>query len=382
MIFFFTHHQANFEYILSCERALSFHGTLKKVLEVLDGLGHQSLKQFVIHWKQKTDTEILDTLDDKKKAIFQVLQEKLDNDKNNVISYDEFVLFAHKHDVFDVDILWDVLTHHKKTIKCIDSDVIDYMLYHTLFYKKQLALAIDTDILLASWIMLYTAMFSAPFVGILLSGVWGYAGAFGGNLNLFQIYVLVASFTWNRLASNIRFAIYMSTVRPFNLGELLLMDGDVYKVTRLCPTFVIGVGRDTIILRNSQMLDDMVHNFSRSNINDSFALELPLNTRDSLVQEVYEKMILYAEENWKEIDVVSIRCGWVSIQNQSKVLQCNWRYNFMIYDRNKFNTTKTRFVNEVIRTTIDDVSKSILLNASQGSALITEVVEHYKTVAR
>jgi hypothetical protein len=382
ILFFFKHHQDRFDKIISAERAITFHGTFKEVMEVIDGLEYQCLKYFVRHWKHKSDDEILDGLEDKKHAVFAAFKECVDEDKNDVITYDEFVLFAHKHNVFDTEALWNILTHHRVVTKCIDADLVDYMLYHTLFQKKQFALAIHTDILLARWIITYIGMFSLPLLGIVLSSIWGYASAFDGNLNLFQVYILAASFGMNRLASNVRFASYMAVVRPFNMGELLFIDGDVYKVTKLCPTFVTGEGRDTIVLRNSQMLDSIVRNFSRSNVNDVFVLELPLNTNDMLVGVVRDKMLTYANENWKEIDVGSIRCGWVGMRNQSKVLQCNWRYNFMIYDRNRYNTVRTRFVNDVIRTTVDDVSRLIILmNAAQGGALNPAVVEHYASVS-
>jgi hypothetical protein len=378
--FFYMHHQAKFENILARERALTFHGAFKEVMEILDGLEHQSLQLFVKYWKHKSDEHILETLSEKQNSIFKVFKDSIDIDKNEVISYDEFILFAHKHNIMDIELLWNIMTHHRVT-KCIDADVIEYMLYHTLFQKQQFALAIDTDMLLTKWITMYITAFSLPLLGIVLSSIWGYAAAFNGNLSLFQIYILAASFAMNRLASNIRFASYMATVRPFNLGELLMIQGDVYKIIKLCPTYVVCIGRDTMVLRNSQMLDNMICNYSRSNIYDVFTLELPLNTADTLVSMVHEKMLSYARQNWKEIDEGSIRCGWVTMRNQSKVLQCNWRYNFMIYDRTRFNNIRTRFVNDVIRVTIDDATRSIiLLNAAQGSVLNPSVVKHYMAV--
>lgn len=381
--FFFMHHQNRFASIISSERAMTFNGTLKQVLEIIDTLEHRALKDFILHWQTKSDSDILSTLPEKKEQVFKVFADHVDANGNHEISYDEFVVFCHANNVFDANALWDILTHHRQTTKIIDADVIEYMLYHALFQKKQFALAIQTDILLANWIILYIALFTIPLLGIIISSIWGYQGAFEGSINLFQVYILAATFAMNRLASNIRFASYMAMVRPFNMGELLFIDNDVYKVTKLCPTFVLAIGRDTIVLRNSQMLDSVVRNYSRSNVSDSFILEMPLNTSDYIVSQVYAKMIEYASKNWKEIDQDSIRCGWTTMENQSKVLQCNWRYNFMIYDRSRFNIVKTRFMNEVIRTTIDDVSKSvILLNAAQGSAMNQEVIDHYNGFAK
>jgi hypothetical protein len=380
MTFFYMHHQTRFATILAAERAITFHGTFKQVMEVVDALEYQSLQRFVTHWARVSDADILARLEDKKHAIFDAFREHLDGDRDQVISYDEFVLFAHANSVFEPERLWALLTQHQTT-KRIDADGIDYMLYHTLFQKKHFAMAIHTDKLLARWIIGYIAMFSVPLLGIVLSSVWGYAGAFTGNLNLFQVFILAASFGMNRIASNVRFASYMASVRPFNMGELLFIDGEVYKVDQMTPTFVSCVGPDTLVLRNSQMLDRMVRNYSRTNVFDSFQLEMPLNTSHSVVEVVRARMSSYATEHWKDVDLQSVRCGWVGMLNRGKVLQCNWRYSFLVYDRSRFNTTRTRFVDYVISATIDDVTIStLLLGASQGGALNAPVQQHYQDV--
>jgi hypothetical protein len=379
--FFFMHHQQRFKYIITSERALTFNGTLKQVLEVIDSLEYRSLKSFIQYWHHKSDDEILTTLDNKKQQVFAIFEQHVDADGNQDISYDEFVIFCHTNNVFDVNTLWKILTHHRTT-KTINVDVIEYMLYHTLFQKKQFALAIQTDILLANWIIIYVLFFTVPLMGIVISGIWGYGGAFEGSINLFQVYIFAATFAMNRLSSNIRFASYMAMVRPFNMGEILFIDNDVYKVTKLCPSFVLAVGRDTIVLRNSQMLDSIIRNFSRSNVYDSVVLEMPLNTGDQVISLVYKKMVDYASRNWREIDVTSIRVGWTTMEHQSKIMQCNWRYNFMVYDRSRFNSIKSHFLNEVIREIINEVSKLVmLLNISQGGTLTSEVVKFYENVS-
>jgi small-conductance mechanosensitive channel len=196
--------------------------------------------------------------------------------------------------------------------------------------------------------------------------------------------LVVVTFAANRLVSNVRFIAYMILVRPFNIGDLLLVHDDLYRVTAVSPTYVSCLGRDTIVLKNSQMLDNVVRNYSRSYVNDSVSLEVPLNTRDDLVQIVRDRMAQFASRNWMQIKGDSIRCGWVAIRNQSRVLQCNWAYSFVIFDRTTFNQARTTFVNAVIQSTIDEVSRSfILANASQGSVVLNPVLlDHFHKFCR
>lgn len=379
ILFFFLHHRKHFHNIINTERALTFNGNLISCMEILNTLEHQSLLSFVNYWRGRTDDDILQSLPSKRKQIFDVLRENLDKDGNNEISYDEFQLYAHKNNIMDTQSLWDIFTYGQKVEK-IDEDLIDYMLYHTLFEKKQFASAIDTDILLANWILTYLSMFSVPLLGIIISSVWGYKKSFEGSLSLFEVYTLIVTFVVNRLINNFRFTSFMASVRPFNLGELLYYENDVYKVTKFSPSYVVCVGRDTIILRNAQMLDTRICNYSRSCVSDSFTLELPLNTGNEMAECVLSTMKNYALQNWKEIDVASVRCGWQTMKNQSKVLHMAWKYNFLIYDRSRFNKTKMRFVNAVIKPTISEVTRSILLmNAIQCCTQISpEAEEHFK----
>jgi hypothetical protein len=379
-VFFVKHHASNFMNIINNERAISFIETFKEDFELVDSPIHLSLVSFIKHWNNKTDCEIIDTIDIKTHKIFSVLKDNLDADKDSIITRDEFIVLAHKQNIFDdvnIGKLWNIFTYN--TGRPITRDVIEYMLYHLLFQKKQFSHAIKSDIIFARWMTTYIYLFTFPLLCIILSAIWGYEKAFTGNISLFQIYIIIAPFAINSVLANIRFILYMAIVRPFNLGELLFIDDDIYKITHLGQTYVSCLGKDMIVVRNSQMLDNVVKNYSRSNINDSVQLEVPLNTRDDLVGTVYEKMMDYANLNWKYIRPESIRCGWVSLRNQSRVLQCNWQYSFIIYDRSKFNKIKTHFVNETIRCTINIVSRSFIMsNAFQGNPLSNPLLlEHF-----
>lgn len=422
--FLFTlHHKDQFKKIIEYERAITFNGILKQTLEITEALGYQTLNHFVCHWRNKTDAEILEAIDRDKLTIFGIFKQFLDKNDDNSISYTEFAEFAKENGVSDIDGLWSFFTQHRPesmahrqkigtnmgtkipevsiqivdqesentnnnvtnytTTNGIDRDinttVIEFMLYHKLFQKQQLANAIQTDSVLASWIVKYIHLFFVPLVAIILSGVWGYTNAFHGNFSLFQLYIAVATFISNNLIGNIRFIGYMTLARPFNIGELLYMDDDVYKITKLNPTFITCQGKDTIILRNSQMVDKVVHNYSRSNIVDSCVFDVPLNSPDEVVNIVHNKMLEYATIHWKEIDPQSVKCGWAGVNGQGKTIRCVWRYNFLVYDRSKFNGVRLNFINSVLSATIDHISNcTLLINASQcTNALNDAVVQHY-----
>lgn len=386
-VLFYMHHNEQFKRIMKYDQAITFDGRLKQTMDVVDSLDFQTLKYFVQHWKGVSDEVILNSIASKKKEFFEVFKEHLDIDNDNRISYDEFVLFAHKNNVFDSEGLWNFFTQHQASrgltvsadVTYIDDDVIEHMLYHKLFQKQQFAIAMNTDSMMTLWITTYMDLFLLPLLGIIISSVWGYTNAFQGSFSLFQLYILVATFLANRMASSMKFAAHMTIVRPFNLGELLYIDNDLYKVTKLTPTFISCVGRDTIVMENEQMVNKIVHNYSRTNVADSLTIELPLNTHENMVDIVKDRMIKYAKTHWKEIDGNSIGCVWIGVSSMSKNLLCTWKYNFMVYDRSRYNGTRAKFIDDVIRATINDVSKcALMINATQCTEALSDiVVQHY-----
>jgi small-conductance mechanosensitive channel len=371
--------------IVACDRAMTFNGEFKAGTEVLDSIDrqkHNVVRDIIRHWKCKAAEDIVQSIDDKSLVIFKVFEEHMDNDKDRKITYDEFVRFSQARQVFDIDTLWNLFIHDDG--RNINLESIKSMLYHVLFKKKNFAHGVDTDIMLSSWITWYVFLFTFPLLCIILSSIWGYEGAFqGGSLSLFEIYVLTSAFAAKAITSNLRFIMYMVIARPFNIGDLLFIGNDIYKLTHLSPTFVSCLGRDVIVIKNSQLIDDTIRNYSRTFINDSVSLELPLNTHNDLACTIYNRMIEYASENCSHIDSRGIRCGWVDIRNNARVLQCNWKYSFLIYDRARFNAIRTMFVDTVIKSTINDVSRSVILsNASQGSAALTPmIVDHFSAFA-
>jgi hypothetical protein len=371
---YITHHKKTFQNILAYEQAMTFVGVFKDVAEVIDSSNNETLRNFIAHWKTKSDDEIMSSIEAKTSMIFNTFVDHIDQDGDKQITYEEFITFAHNHKIYDTELLWNIFSNHSD-IKCINTDVISSMLYHTLFNKKHFANALNTDVVLAKWMTSYLFLFSFPLVCIILSSIWSFTTSFEGSVSIFQIYILVATFGLNKLASNISFITYMAIVRPFNIGELLFIDNDLYKVSVLSPTYVLCIGKDTIVLRNSQMLDNYIKNYSRSFVYDSISLEFPLNTHDDLALKVYAKMIEYASENWMDIKKDSMRCGWVTIKNGNRILQCNWVYNFKVYDRSLYNRTRTKFVNSLIQSTINDASQAfILFNAAQGTVVLNPML--------
>jgi hypothetical protein len=374
---FWTHHQKKFIKIIEHEQAITFDGRLKQIMEVGDCLEHQSIEVFVKYWKNLAASEVIHDIPAKTTTIFKIVCDNLDENNDSNISYDEFVMYAHKNNVDSTEKLWKILTAGLPVTN-FNRDVLEYMLYHALFQKKQLAHAIETDAEIATWLVSYAFVFLIPLNAIIISHIWGYYGAFNGNFNLFQLYILAATFFYDKISENVRFVVYMFNVRPFNIGELLYLFDDVYKVEKVTPNFIQCLGGDTIILKTNQLLNTAIHNYSRSHVNDSVTFEMPMNTSNACLEKIKQKMTDYATEHWNDISVDSIRCGWVKINECSNAIQCNWQYNFMIYDRKMFNMARSRFVNETIVSVLDDVIRCFLLvSAAHGGAMNDFVQKNY-----
>jgi len=67
--------------------------------------------------------------------------------------------------------------------------------------------------------------------------------------------------------------------------------------------------------------------------------------RDKMYSILYD----YQSRNERDVSKSSIRCGWSAASDgNTKMMQCNWRYNFRIYDRSRLNWARADIRHHII----------------------------------
>jgi hypothetical protein len=246
---------------------------------------------------------------------------------------------------------------------------IEDALYELFFTRKELISSIYTDYEVLTHLARIVGTLIYPAAFIAVSRIWGYQNAFGFGVDLFKVYMLAASYLINSFRRELSFLISMIVPdRPLNMGDILLIGDQTYKVRHFNITHVILDGPHRTDLPVSYFLENQTINLSKQGITDSVQIFVPLTTPKSLVHrsKVFSIMYAYQDINERDIQRSSIRCGWIDTANGSKILQCNWRYNFRIYDRGRLNWARVDMRQWIVEHLEDDLEEGSMRGLIAG----------------
>jgi len=251
-----------------------------------------------------------------------------------------------------------------KCSKCLTCAGVRAMLYDLFFRRKELIHSIYTDhhvICLLSRVAM-AVLLPASFVAV--SRIFGYHNAFGTGVDLFKTYLLAASYVLTGFKDNVAFVLSMLfSDRPFNLGDVLQFEGgDTYKVRRITLSHVFFDGPHHVSTPVARFMSVPTVNLSKQGITDSLRISVPLSAKESEFNrdKVYGILRAYQTANERDIQKNSLRCGWadVSSDGATKVMQCNWRYNFRVFDRSRLNWARTDIRHHIVRCLVDDLANA------------------------
>lgn len=335
------------------EDALSFHDSVKNHVDITDG---QSIEIFVKNWLEKTDFDIIEGIPSKAASLYDLFKQKMDSNHDDIIGYEEFRTFASSHNVVDVDILWNILCEDNQ----ISKKQLQNLLYNLSFSRKRFANMIHTDYIIVSSLMTYISGAVLGGCFVLITRIWNYNYTFTDGIDMFKLYILVLSYLSGTLMKTIRFLILMITYRPFNIGDILLIQGKTYKLTYFCPTYCHFYGDTFMTISNDALLEEELFNLTSELVYDYVNLQLPLVFPDC-TKEIQTRLKDYAHENKWEIDEASIYCGWNNVINDRKVFQCYWKYTFRVHDRIRFNWVRIKVCDFLVQCLTEQLSKSALV---------------------
>lgn len=242
------------------------------------------------------------------------------------------------------DDLWSFLTFNNTYDHICIQSVVDAC--HALFFhQKELSNFICTDQLVISSVFKYISFALYPVGLIAITRVFGYHNSFGDGVDLFKTYILGLSIIASHLMGTLKFLGMMITSRPMNIGDIILFEGNTFKVKDFDLTHCYLSGSYHSVVPNDYFVNNKVINYTRENISDSCNISFPLNTSDTTVNthtffEVFKK---YSQAHPQDILLESVRCGW-TYSNMEKNMECNWKWKFKIHDRSRLNKAKTRIV--------------------------------------
>jgi len=338
---------------------------------------YRDVQKFMRSWMDRNDEDVSEALEQKATHIVQFFTNHNDGDgepaKNARVSFETFrmaLLQQGKGSLDGVHIqgLWNMLVKYDDVYReegdapYLSHRGLQDMLYDIFFRRKELIHSIYTDHYAITFLARVAICFLYPATFIAISRIFGYQNAFGTGVDLFKIYVLSASYLLGGFRDNVMFMLSMLTDRPFNIGDVLLLDGETYKVRRFSITHFYLDGPHHVSVPIPRFVSGNTINLSKRGITDSLRIAVPLNASPDKIDRdrMFAIMHDYQKMNERDVSRSSIRCGWAAVEDGHKVMQCNWRYNFRIFDRSRLNWARADFRQYVIQRLEADLGSAYL----------------------
>ncbi len=315
----------------------------------------RQIRDFVTKWTEMEDDNIEERVHQHAEKIIRVLKQRLFNRTQNypgseMLSNDSFDVSPIKEtDAQDfrheLPNLWHFLTY-ENTYKDICVESIEDAFYKLFFLRKELANAIKTDRNIISSLFKYLSLVLYPAGIIAITRIFGYQNAFGEGVDLFKTYLLGLSILTSHLLGHLKFIALMLNIRPINIGDVILFDGSTFRVHDISFTHIYLKGPYYAVLPNENFTNEKMVNLSRASVSDMCQVSFPIITTHKRMNAERFKQLFdeYNELFPKDVDLSTVRCGWMSALENKKIMQCHWRYKFRIFNRSRHNQVRTRII--------------------------------------
>ena len=377
---FFAHRKKTWQAIAVNDASILDHPDISRAFACADmcaGITEDApLGEFLHRWVGVSDAEILAALPAQARGLYDALCTLMRPDEAGFIENDEFMryMITRRVDTADpgVAYLWQMLSCGREDTAgtAITPSSVERMLYGMAFRRKRFAHQVLTDHKCIDWIMCDLGLMLYPFCAVIIANMWGYTGAFGEGFDMLKTYVLSVSFLAAQLRERVLFMITMVVRRPFDIGDILLIDGGPFRVRDFTTNHTHLEGATAMTIRNSTLLGGTIVNLTNGHVMDGVNLAMPITAANDAMPRARDALIAYARANPDVVDPGSVRVGWSGVEGGCvKVLSVNWGYAFVVHDAARFNVIRTAVADHVVASLGTDASLSGLgWVAAQGGA--------------
>ncbi len=378
--------------IINIERILSFYDPkdpgfiTMKYLSLTNESSYNinyTPKEFIEFWTNISEEDILQNIKTNAAVIFNKILEHVDINNDNLISNDEFIKFAEANHIIEHKLMWDMLTNYNESKYCQTKDyltlsLIEEVVYNLDFLRQRFCLMIKTDYIIIQIfvILLSIALYSLAFV--IICAVLNYSSAFGSGFDLFKIYVIAMTYLVSNIKNRIQFLWIMIWQRPFNIGDLVLIDNDPYKITDFNTGYSLLQGATVMSISNIDLMESRIKNLSKGEVIDSIHLQIPLNSHKCIIDKTKNLLINIATKN-HEIYSDLIQCYWIKTEPTTKIMFCSWKYRIHIHDRYRYVKLKSSVTHQVISLIENEIGNNYMQTQIAQSGAYN-YVQKYKIV--
>jgi hypothetical protein len=368
--------------------------------EAADGdVSCRDVPRFCRYWTSSSSSneQLRESVTDRSGCIFAGVSAVGDLDGDGTVSRDEFdrafagVLMGGPS---DLDRVWGALSLNGPRLT---REGVEAALYRLVFERRRLAFLLVTDKQVVKWVMRYIAGVAYGACGVVAMTLLGGYDSFGSGVDLFKVYLVIATYALGSMSDSVGFLASMIVHRPFNLGDVLLLDGaqvngaaspynanigaDIYQVSRITPSFASMTGGTfPLQVPNRDIVSRPVRNLSTAPMNDSVRIQIPSTADCRQVEELVAGALKeYAQLNPCVMDARGLdherNMVWGEITTNSRFLQVNWSLIPPAYDPGFTRQLMVSARNHITRLIWNSLRASSLVSlAAIGGAFNDRVV--------
>ena len=383
-LFAYTHlmHRIdNWTQMLDLERRFGFHESL------VIGESSANMQRFCTYWINRSSSEIIESLPGLAHAIMCAMVEDMDVNQDRRVSKAEFMAFSSRHCSRHhlPDLVWHTLCDDEEN--AISAESIQHALYDLAFYRRRLAHLVRTDMLVVDWAMCFLDGICYSACGILATSLWGYS-ALGGGLDLLKVYLGLLTYVLSSMGPTISFVLSMVLHRPYNLGDVLRLSPEqslvgassvgssLFQVAKISLFYTSLVGTHPIQIQNRSLVNARpIINMSRSPMNDTLFITVPITTNASFVNRVHEAIVKHAYASTYGINKrVTLKVVWNELAPTSKRLEVRWTYLPVVHDHVHAKLMMYHARNVIHQAIWKELREdALVLGAAQGGAFNSSV---------
>lgn len=352
----------------------SFNAQFSEECSCMVGIDNY-INEFIEKWINKDTSYMISECEESASRIFNMLLLNKEN-LDEIISINKvnFDLACHNLGCSRDDNkerLWNVF----QSDGMITKHSIYLHLWDMYCEKRMFASAVYTDKKVVVWIVLFFSLFLYGLGVVFVIDIFNYEEAFGNGVDVFKIYLLIATYFIGILKDRLQFIFVMIRTRPYNVNDIIRIGSDLWHVKDITSRNLILQGNSYYVIPNTNVYANGVVNYSRGFVRDSVLLRVPISyygARERVYKLLSEYMEMYPDQI-KDIAVV-----YDGMSDMNSTLRIIWTFTHNVYAISRYNSICGSLSKYIYENVQKDVEKNSIEFLSVNGGAYNDVVNKFK----
>jgi len=315
------------------------------------------INEFIHEWLQKDIDNMKTECNYNVEQIYKIFGNAIDIPIEDSITHDQFEKIMHRigypQNDNIVEKIWNLISvNGSLTKKTLYTAIWDIYCERRLF-----AASIYTDKKVVAWIVMFFSLFIYGLGLVFVVDVFNYEIAFGTGVDVFKMYLLIATYWFGIFAERIKFMFVMIRTRPFNIHDILYFNNQIWQVKNLRITETVLQGTSYTVVPNIKLFNEGIVNYTKGFVRDNITVTVPVSYGNADAK-IYEFFNAYSDMHPDEICDIAV--VYSKINDFTATLSCLWNYTHPVYSIPRYDEIKGSISSYIYNSIQGDIEKSLI----------------------